>query len=58
MIDLTNAHSGETGDINLPKSNAYANEIRYFTNCILEGRSPDKIKAGELTAILQIMNQI
>lgn len=58
VIDLTNAHSGETGDINLPKSNAYANEIRYFTNCILEGRSPDKIKAGELTAILQIMNQI
>lgn len=58
VIDLTNSGLGETGQINLPKSNAYANEIRYFTDCVLKGESPDKIKPRELKAVLRILNNI
>ena len=34
VTDLTEAAEGDTGGINLPKSDAYANEIRYFTKCV------------------------
>ena len=56
--DLTEEAKGDTGSINLPKSDAYANEIRYFTDCVLENRFPDKVKAEELGAVIRILKEI
>ena len=54
--DLTDIPEGDTGKINLPKSNAYADEIRYFTDCVKEDRFPDKIKPKELSTVIDILN--
>lgn len=58
IIDLTNAADGDTGSINLPKSNAYANEIRYFVDCVLENRFPEKVKPEELTTIIELLHSL
>lgn len=47
---------GDTGAISLPKTNAYANEIRYFTDCVKDGRFPDKVKPQELETVIDILN--
>ena len=49
---------GDTGSINLPKSNAYANEIRYFTDCVENDMAADKIKSAELEAVIEILNNL
>lgn len=56
--NLTDPGQGDTGSINLPKSDAYANEIRYFTDCVLEKRFPDKVKQGELETVLRILEKL
>lgn len=56
--NLTDPGRGDTGAIRLPKSNAYANEIRYFTDCVLEGRFPDRVKREELETVLRILEQL
>lgn len=56
--NLTDPGQGDTGAIHLPKSNAYANEIRYFTDCVLEGRFPDKVKQEELETVLHILQRL
>ncbi len=48
----------DTGDIGLPQSNAYANEIRYFTDCVKEGRFPDKVKPEELETVIDILSSL
>lgn len=55
VTDLTVAAEGDTGSINLPKSNAYADEIRYFTDCVENGSFPDKVKPEELGAVIDIL---
>lgn len=56
--DLTSAPEGDTGSINLPKSNAYANEIRYFTDCVKEDRFPEKVKPEELSTVIEILKSL
>jgi len=56
--DLTQDQDGDTGSINLPKSNAYANEIRYFTDCILEERFPDRLQPKELETVIRLLKGI
>lgn len=34
VADLTAEAQGDTGSIHLPKSDAYAEEIRFFTDCV------------------------
>ena len=46
------------GDIGLPKSNAYANEIRYFADCVKSGVFPDKVKPEELETVIDILKAI
>ncbi|MBQ8815687.1 MAG: Gfo/Idh/MocA family oxidoreductase [Lachnospiraceae bacterium] len=58
VIDLTGAADGDTGSINLPKSNAYANEVRYFMDCVLEDRFPDKVKPEELTTVIELLHNL
>ena len=53
------AEAGKTvNGINLPASNAYYNEIRYFTDCVLEGRFPDTVKPEELETVLDLIEQL
>lgn len=58
VTDLTEAAEGDTGGINLPKSDAYANEIRYFTECVLEDRVPDRVKGEELRQVIEILHHL
>ena len=56
LTPTAEAENGDTGTINLPKTNAYANEIRYFTDCVKAGVFPDKIKPQELETVIDILN--
>ena len=58
ILDLTAKSDGDTGSINLPKSNAYANEIRYFTDCVLTDQWPDKVQPDELTTVIGLLNSL
>lgn len=57
-IDLSQIAEGDTGSINLPKSDAYANEIRYFADCVKNDIPTDKVRAEELKCVLDILNNI
>lgn len=50
------ADGGEAGVINLPKTNAYGEEIEYFKNCVLNDINPEKVKADELATVLDIID--
>lgn len=58
VTDLTNGAQNDTGSIHLPKSNAYANEIRYFTECVQNDRFPDKIRPEELKTVIGILHNL
>ena len=57
-IDLSAEAEGDTGDINLPKSDAYANEIKYFFDCIENDKPVDKFDPEELKCVLDIINNL
>lgn len=52
----TEATDATTGEISVPKSNAYANEINYFADCVNTGSFPDKVKPEELETVVNILN--
>ena len=53
-----NGEKKDTGSINLPKSDAYANEIRYFTECVLSGKNADIVKPWELETVIDILHTL
>ena len=57
-IDLSQDAEGDTGNINLPKSDAYANEIHYFVDCVVNDKPVEKIKPEELECVLKILNSL
>ncbi len=57
-IDLSQQADGDTGSINLPKSNAYANEIIYFADCVRNDLPVEKVKPEELECVLKILNSL
>ena len=57
-LDFASDETGDTGEINLPKSDGYFNEIRYFTDCVLNGAAPDKVKPEELETVARILNAL
>ena len=57
-IDLSQDAEGDTGSINLPKSDAYANEIHYFADCVINNKPVDKVKPEELRCVLNILNSL
>lgn len=57
-IDLSQEAEGDTGSINLPKSDAYANEINYFADCVRNNKPVDKFKPSELECVLKILNNL
>ena len=52
------ADGGETGGIELPPTNAYANEIRYFADCVKAGRDAERVKEEELETVVKILKGI
>ncbi len=49
--------AGSSGTLlGLPGTNAYANEIRYFADCVRYDRPVDKMKPEELYQVIQILN--
>ncbi len=58
VISLEEAATGDTGEINLPKSGAYAEEIAYFTDCVINNKTPDKVKPDELETVIDILNNL
>ena len=58
MTNFTNQAEGDTGSINLPKSDAYAEEIRYFTDCVKKGAFLDKVKPEELRAVIELLKEL
>lgn len=57
-IDLSQQAEGDTGSINLPKSDAYANEIIYFADCVKNNKRVEKVKPEELDCVLKILNSL
>ena len=55
--DLSSAGQAGASAINLPKTNAYANEIVYFADCVTNGKPVDKVKPDELKTVLELLNQ-
>ncbi len=49
---------GDSAVINLPTTDAYANEIRYFTDCVKNDVFPDRVKACELEEVVKILKSI
>jgi predicted dehydrogenase len=60
VIDMTDHWDAgaETGNDGIPQSDAYANEIRYFKDCVLTGKAPDKVKPQELETVIRILNDL
>ncbi len=44
--------------LSIPKSNAYANEIIYFADCVRENRFPDKVQQHQLETVIRILNSL
>lgn len=58
IIDLSVEAEGDTGSINLPKSDAYTEEIRYFLSCVQKDNPVEKVKPEELRTVIQILKNI
>jgi len=52
------AGSGTEEGNYIPLSDGYFNELRYFADCVKEGRKPEIMKACELEAVLEVIAQI
>ena len=57
VID-SGSQAGDSGTIDLPTTDAYANEIRYFTDCGEKGTDSDKVRAEELADVLEILQDV
>lgn len=58
IITIDNDATGDTGDINLPKSDGYANVIIYFTNCVKNNLPIEKVKPDQLEEVIEILNNM
>ncbi len=52
---LEKEENANVNGINLPSTNSYFNEIRYFTDCVLAGKDCDKVKPEELEYVLDLI---
>lgn len=58
VLSLDEAATCDTGDLGLPKSGAYAEEIAYFTDCVKTNKIIDKITPNELETVIDILNNL
>lgn len=52
------SEGADTGDIGLPKSDAYANEIDYFVSCVTADKLAEKVKPEELETVINILHSL
>ncbi len=52
---LENEKDANVNGINLPATNGYYNEIRYFTDCVLSGKDCEKVRPEELETVLDLI---
>lgn len=50
--------TGAENGLDLPDCDAYYNEIRYFTDCVLAGKPCDKVKPEELKTVLRLIDRL
>lgn len=48
--------AGPDTNIEFPTTDAYANELRYFKDCVKDGRPADIVKPQELETVIRILN--
>lgn len=48
--------AADSGVLNLPTTDAYYNELRYFADCVKENRDPDRVKPEELETVIDLLN--
>ena len=58
VFEPFNESTGENGNIGLPKSSAYAEEIKYFANAVLTDTQPDKVSKESLEIVLKLLKNI
>ena len=58
VFEPFNETKGESGNIGLPKSSAYAEEIKYFANAVLNNQNPDKVSKESVEIVLKLLNNI
>lgn len=59
ITDITPGKAdANTGDIGLPSTNGYEEELRYFFNCVKDNKPADIIKPKELEAVLKTVKTI
>ena len=54
VSDLNMASSIEEGCY-VPQSDGYFNELRYFVDCVKEGKKPEIIKPSELETVIDVI---
>lgn len=55
-VELMAVGNEASGVINLPATFAYENEIRYFTDCVINGEKPTKVKPEELETVCELLH--
>ena len=55
--DMNMASSIEEGCY-VPQSDGYYNELRYFIDCIKEGKAPEIVKPCELEAVIDTIREV
>ncbi len=57
-IEFASNEGLETGNDNVPKSDAYANEIRYFADCVLADKAAEKVQPEQLETVIDILKSL
>ncbi len=55
VTSLSDQNVNADDSLNLPQSDAYANEIKYFIDCVKNNKPIDKVKPEELITVLDII---
>ncbi len=58
VTTLSPEENANVNGINLPATNGYFNEIRYFTDCVLAGEDCGRVRPDELECVLDLIEKI
>ena len=48
----------DSGVLGLPKSDAYANEIRYFADCVINNKEIEKVTENQLCDVIGLLRSL
>lgn len=60
LVGAVNEEAGQSGtdEYELPSTDAYGNEIRYFAECVRKNKPVDKVPAAELAAVIKLLRSL